>query len=205
MKIQRDKLHQYQRRITALTDKETDIAKQMLAKGDKKRALLALRRKKYQESLLAQTDAQLEQLEKLTSNVEFALIQKDVVFGLQQGTKVLTEINAEIGGIDHVEKLMGETADAIAYQQVRSCHIFSPITTPRLVFDHLRRKSAICWEVASRTRTRTRSRTNWRRSRPKWPANKISPPCPKTNHLRGNRESKTRNMSHKPRGQSNQP
>ncbi|EFY90287.1 SNF7 family protein [Metarhizium acridum CQMa 102] len=117
MKNQRDKLHQYQRRITVLTDKETDIAKQMLAKGDKKRALLALRRKKYQESLLAKTDAQLEQLEKLTSNVEFALIQKDVVFGLQQGTKVLKEIHAEMGGLENVEKLMGETADAIAYQQ----------------------------------------------------------------------------------------
>lgn len=118
MKIQRDKLHQYQRRITVLTDKETEIAKQMIAKGDKKRALLALRRKKYQETLLAQTDAQLEQLEKLTSNVEFAKIQKDVVFGLQQGTKVLKEIHAEMGGIDHVEKLMGDNAEAIAYQKV---------------------------------------------------------------------------------------
>ncbi|POS72051.1 charged multivesicular body protein 6 [Diaporthe helianthi] len=116
LKNQRDKLHQYQRRITVLTDRETEIAKQMLAKGDKKRALLALRRKKYQQSLLAQTDGQLEQLEKLTANVEFAQIQKDVVFGLQQGTKVLKQIHAEMGGIEHVEKLMGETADAIAYQ-----------------------------------------------------------------------------------------
>ncbi|RFU26042.1 hypothetical protein B7463_g10294, partial [Scytalidium lignicola] len=117
MKNQRDKLHRYQRRITVLTDRETAIAKEMLAKGDKAKALLALRRKKYQESLLSKTDAQLEQLEKLTSSVEFALVQKDVVFGLQQGTNVLQEINREMGGIEHVEKLMGETADAIAYQQ----------------------------------------------------------------------------------------
>ncbi|CAH0014519.1 unnamed protein product [Clonostachys rhizophaga] len=117
MKNQRDKLHQYQRRITVLTDKETDIAREMLAKGDKERALLALRRKKYQQSLLSQTDSQLEQLEKLTSNVEFALIQKDVLFGLQQGTRVLNDIHKEMGGIENVEKLMGESADAIAYQQ----------------------------------------------------------------------------------------
>ncbi|ERS96263.1 hypothetical protein HMPREF1624_07172 [Sporothrix schenckii ATCC 58251] len=120
LKIQRDKLHQYQRRITVLTNRETDAARAMLARGDKKRALLALRRKKYQESLLAKTDAQLEQLEKLTSNVEFALIQKDVVFGLQQGTKVLQEIHKEMGGLAHVEKLMGDTADAIAYQNAIS-------------------------------------------------------------------------------------
>ncbi|KAK8134688.1 hypothetical protein PG984_006700 [Apiospora sp. TS-2023a] len=116
LKNQRDKLHQYQRRIQVLTKKETEIARQCLANGDKKRALLALRQKKYQESLLAQTDSQLEQLEQLTRNVEFAQIQKDIVFGLQQGSKVLKEIHAEMGGIDKVEKLMGETADAIAYQ-----------------------------------------------------------------------------------------
>ncbi|KAJ4419540.1 Vacuolar protein sorting-associated protein 20 [Neurospora sp. IMI 360204] len=117
LKTQRDKLHQYQRKITVLTDRETAIARQMLAKGDKQRALLALRRKKYQESLLQKTDAQLEQLEKLTSSVEFALIQKDVFFGLQQGTKVLREIHAEMGGLEHVEKMMGETAEEVAYQQ----------------------------------------------------------------------------------------
>lgn len=131
MKNQRDKLHQYQRRITVLTDREKDIAKQMLAKGDKSKALLALRRKKYQESLLAKTDAQLEQLEKLTSSVEFALVQKDVVFGLQQGTSVLQEIHKEMGGIDHVEKLMGDTADAIAYQKVGFRYTsFGPLLTP---------------------------------------------------------------------------
>ena len=118
MKNQRDKLHQYQKRITVLTNRETEIAKEMLAKGDKQRALLALRRKKYQESLLSKTDQQLEQLEKLTSSVEFSLVQKDVVFGLKQGTKVLQEIHKEMGGLEHVDKLMGETAEAIAYQQV---------------------------------------------------------------------------------------
>jgi len=117
LKTQRDKLHQYQRRITVLTDRETQIAREMLRRGDKARALLALRRKKYQQSLLAQTDAQLEQLERLTSSVEFALIQKDVLFGLRQGTAVLAQIHAEMGGLEHVEKLMGETADAIAYQK----------------------------------------------------------------------------------------
>lgn len=117
MKNQRDRLHQYQKRITVLTDRETAIAKECLARDDRKRALLALRRKKYQESLLAKTDAQLEQLEQLTSQVEFALVQKDVLFGLQQGTQVLQTINKEMGGIDGVEKLMGETEDARVYQE----------------------------------------------------------------------------------------
>ena len=102
-----------------LTDKETTIAKELLGKGDRRRALLALRRKKYQETLLAKTDAQLEQLERLTADVDFALVQKDVLFGLEQGTLVLKEIHREMGGLEHVEKLMGENDEAIAYQRVR--------------------------------------------------------------------------------------
>lgn len=119
MKNQRDKLHQYQKRITVLTDREKEIAKECLARGDTNKAKLALRRKKYQESLLAKTDAQLAQLEQLTSDVEFALVQKDVLFGLQQGTAVLKEIHKEMGGIENVEKLLGENEEARAYQEVR--------------------------------------------------------------------------------------
>ncbi|OJD11758.1 hypothetical protein AJ78_07531 [Emergomyces pasteurianus Ep9510] len=117
LKNQRDKLHQYQKRITTLTDRETQIARECLARNDRSRALLALRRKKYQQSLLAKTDAQLDQLERLTGSVEFALVQKDVLFGLSQGTKVLQTIHKEMGGLEAVEKLMGESEDARAYQE----------------------------------------------------------------------------------------
>ncbi|KAI2479585.1 Charged multivesicular body protein 6-B [Pyrenophora tritici-repentis] len=117
MKNQRDKLRQYQKRITVLTDREKEIAKECLAKGDTNKAKLALRRKKYQESLLSKTDQQLAQLEILTSDVEFALVQKDVLYGLQQGTAVLKEIHKEMGGIENVEKLLGESEEARAYQE----------------------------------------------------------------------------------------
>ncbi|KAJ5546910.1 SNF7 family protein [Penicillium frequentans] len=117
LKNQRDKLKQYRKRITVLTDRETEIAKECLAQNDRRRALLALRRKKYQESLLDKTDGQLAQLEQLASQVEFSLVQKDVLFGLQQGTEVLQAINKEMGGIEGVERLMGETEEARAYQE----------------------------------------------------------------------------------------
>ncbi|KAI5286058.1 Vacuolar protein sorting-associated protein 20 [Ascosphaera aggregata] len=128
LKIQRDKLHQYQKRITKLTDRETQIAKQCLANNDKSRALLALRRKKYQQSLLNKTDAQLDQLEKLVHNVEFALIQQSVLHGLKQGNEVLRAIHEEMGGLEGVEKLMGETEDARAYQEEVSHMLAGQIT-----------------------------------------------------------------------------
>ncbi|WEW55680.1 Vacuolar protein sorting-associated protein 20 [Emydomyces testavorans] len=130
LKRQRDKLHQYQKRITILTDRETAIARGCLAGNDRPRALLALRRKKYQESLLAKTDAQLDQLEKLIGSVEFALVQKDVLFGLSQGTKVLQAIHKEMGGLEGVEKMMGETEEARAYQEVGLSLLLSRLNPP---------------------------------------------------------------------------
>ena len=85
---------------------------------------MALRRKKYQESLLDKTDGQLAQLEQLASQVEFALVQKDVMYGLQQGTEVLQAIHKEMGGIEAVERLMGETEEARAYQEVGSSMLY---------------------------------------------------------------------------------
>lgn len=127
MKNQRDKLRQYQKRITVITSREQEIARECLRSGNKQKALLALRRKKYQESLLAKTDQQLAQLEALTSDVEFALVQKDVVFGLQQGTAVLKEIHKEMGGLEKVEMIMGESEEAQAYQKVSA--FFIRVTT----------------------------------------------------------------------------
>ena len=65
MKIQRDKIKIYQKRIQVVLDREHEIAKQCLQNGDKSRARLALRRRKYQEQLLSKADAQLDTLEQL--------------------------------------------------------------------------------------------------------------------------------------------
>jgi len=65
LKIQRDKLNQYQKKIQAVLDREYEIAKINLKKGDKKKALLALKKKKYQEQLIEKIDTQLLNLEEL--------------------------------------------------------------------------------------------------------------------------------------------
>lgn len=156
LKLQRDKIKQYQRKVSVpsacskaytdrqqvqgVLDREKEIAKEALKEGNKPRALTALRRRKYQETLLQKTDSQLESLQNLVrpaasllpqympdgkgkqvSNIEFALVEKDVVFGLQQGNAVLKQLHSEMT-LENVEKLMGETHEAIAYQKVCSLH-----------------------------------------------------------------------------------
>ncbi|KAL1951535.1 hypothetical protein VTO73DRAFT_684 [Trametes versicolor] len=116
LKLQRDKVRQYQKKIQAVLDREHEIAKQQLAAGRKDRALIALRKRKYQESLLVKTDAQLENLEKLVSTIEFSLVEVSVLHGLQQGNEVLKEIHKELN-IENVERIMEETAEAREYQR----------------------------------------------------------------------------------------
>ncbi|CAI2162503.1 1805_t:CDS:2 [Funneliformis geosporum] len=113
--VQRDKLKQYQKKIQTVAEKETQVAKDALLKNNKRVALLALRKKKYQEQLLSKTDAQLLNLEQLTQSIEFALVEKELLAGIEQGNLILKEIHKEMS-IDKVEKLMEDTADAIAYQ-----------------------------------------------------------------------------------------
>lgn len=51
--------------IQVVLEREHQIAKSHLIAGDKDRALIALRRRKYQQSLLLRTDDQLAALEQL--------------------------------------------------------------------------------------------------------------------------------------------
>ncbi|KAF7320148.1 hypothetical protein MKEN_00799300 [Mycena kentingensis (nom. inval.)] len=116
LKLQRDKLKQYQKQIQFILQREHDIAKTHLASGNKDRALIALRRRKFQQSLLVKTDGQLETLEELVSTIEFSLVEVSVMHGLQQGNDVLKQIHKEMS-VEAVEKLMDETAEAREYQK----------------------------------------------------------------------------------------
>ena len=83
------------------------------------RAKLLLRKKKYQEQLLAQTDGQLENLERLVHDIEFAQIETQVLDGLRKGNESLKKVNAVLN-IDEIEKILSETREGVDKQQVRA-------------------------------------------------------------------------------------
>lgn len=100
-----------------ITERETEIAKEHLKKGNKPLALLALKKKNYQTSLLEKTQDQLFTLEQLVQSIEFAQVEARVFAGLKSGNKILAELQEQIK-IEDVERLMDDTAEAIAYQNV---------------------------------------------------------------------------------------
>ncbi|KAN0063963.1 Vacuolar protein sorting-associated protein 20 [Thecaphora frezii] len=116
LKLQRDRIHQYQKKIQTTLELETTLAQRALAASNKPLALAALRKKKVQQSLLAKTDDQLATLQNLVSTIEFSQIQASVIEGLKQGNTVLKQINDSMR-IQDVERILAEGEEARAYQQ----------------------------------------------------------------------------------------
>lgn len=116
MKVQRDKLKQYQQKIEKNLENERLLAKKLLTEGKRDRAKLLLKKKRYQEQLLSRTDGQLENLETLVHDLEFAQIETQVVEGLKTGNEALKKVNDMIN-IEEVEKILDETREGIEKQK----------------------------------------------------------------------------------------
>ncbi|XP_056431778.1 charged multivesicular body protein 6-like [Gadus chalcogrammus] len=116
LKQQRDKLKQYQRRITLQLEKERLLAKQLLKDGRKEKALVLLKKKRYQDQLLEKTDNQISNLERMVQDIEFTQIELKVIEGLKVGNDCLKSMH-EVMSIEDVERIMDETQEAIEYQR----------------------------------------------------------------------------------------
>ena len=116
LKQTRDKIKQYQRRIEQNLEKERLLAKKLIQNGRKDRALLLLRKKKFQEQVLSKTDGQLENLERMVHDIEFAQVELKVVDGLKVGNAALKKLHSLLS-IDEIEKVMDETKEGLEKQR----------------------------------------------------------------------------------------
>lgn len=80
------------------------------------RAKLLLRKKKFQETQLINADKQLENLEKMTADLEFAQVELQVIEGLKQGNVALKKVH-DLMDINEIEKIMDETREGVEKQQ----------------------------------------------------------------------------------------
>ncbi|XP_076855521.1 charged multivesicular body protein 6 [Brachyhypopomus gauderio] len=116
LKQQRDKLKQYQRKINLQLEKEKQLAKQLLKDGKKEKALVLLKKKRFQEQLLDKTENQISNLERMVQDIEFAQIEMKVIEGLKVGNDCLKKMH-EVMSIEDVERIMDETQEAVEYQR----------------------------------------------------------------------------------------
>jgi charged multivesicular body protein 6 len=138
----RDKLKQYQKRIETQLEKERDLAKILIKNGNKKysdewlvinwdhwkrlrlieqnnlsKALVLLKKKKYLEKSLENTDGQLDNLEQMVHSIEFKQVEIQVINGLKIGNDCLKNLN-QILSLDNIEQLMDDTKEAVDMQNV---------------------------------------------------------------------------------------
>ncbi|ONH67766.1 Vacuolar protein sorting-associated protein 20 [Cyberlindnera fabianii] len=116
VKLQKDKLVKYQRKMSLLVKSEQDQIKIYLRQGDKNSAKTLLKRTKYQEKLLEDVSSEMFNLENMIHNIEFKLIEKDFLRGLQKGNTILKKLNNEMR-VEDVERLVDEVHENIAYQE----------------------------------------------------------------------------------------
>ncbi|XP_034948584.1 charged multivesicular body protein 6-A [Chelonus insularis] len=116
LKQARDKIKQYQKRIEQNIEKDRELAKKLIKNGRKERALSLLRKKKFQEQVLSKTDGQLENLERMVHDLEFAQIETKVIDGLKIGNIALKKLH-DILSISEIEKVMDETKEGIEKQR----------------------------------------------------------------------------------------
>jgi len=116
LKVQRDKLTTYQKKCALVINKEMELARVLLKEGKKKQAILALKKKKYQEQLLTKSENQLSTLQEMIDSVEFSQMEQKVFESLKAGNEVLKEIHSQMS-IDEIDQLMEDTQEAVAYQK----------------------------------------------------------------------------------------
>ncbi|XP_019517547.1 PREDICTED: charged multivesicular body protein 6 isoform X1 [Hipposideros armiger] len=116
LKQQRDKLKQYQKRITQQLERERELARQLLRDGRRDRAKLLLKKKRYREQLLDKTENQITSLETMVQSIEFTQIEMKVIEGLQFGNECLNKMH-QVMSIEEVERVLDETQEAVEYQR----------------------------------------------------------------------------------------
>jgi len=116
LKKQRDQLQIYQKKIENEQEKLRELAKRCLKNGEKEKAKLLLKKKRRQESLMKQTDQQIENLEVMVNDIEFTQMEKNVMEGLKTGNEALKNIH-KIMSYEDVEQILEETKEGIEYQR----------------------------------------------------------------------------------------
>ncbi|CAG98211.1 ESCRT-III subunit protein VPS20 [Kluyveromyces lactis] len=122
LKMAKDELHRYSRRTENLIGVERAELRTLCIKLKGKqlkqdnRARLLLKRIHYQERLLEQCSDQIINLETMVQSIEFKLIEKKFIDGLQKGNQLLKKLNVELN-LEKVESIMDTAAEQIEIQR----------------------------------------------------------------------------------------
>eukprot|EP01091_Cochliopodium_minus_P014189 TRINITY_DN4779_c0_g2_i1.p1 TRINITY_DN4779_c0_g2~~TRINITY_DN4779_c0_g2_i1.p1 ORF type:complete len:221 (+),score=86.92 TRINITY_DN4779_c0_g2_i1:27-665(+) len=112
MKNAQNNLKRIKKKCETTIAREVEIAKELKKKGDKKGALLALKKKKLQETQLEKVENQIFNLDQMIQTVDWKVQELQVIEAMKQGKNALEELN-DMMKIEDVEQLMLENEEAL--------------------------------------------------------------------------------------------
>ncbi|CAL1173678.1 unnamed protein product [Cladocopium goreaui] len=117
LKTHRDKLQQSSRKLEQRASKSHEVARTLVAEGKKTQAMLALRRWEQQKRLGEDCQNHIARLQELIASIEMAQLTKGTVDALKTGVAMMKRIQQDIGGVDQVQRLLGEQEEVQEAQQ----------------------------------------------------------------------------------------
>lgn len=117
LKAQRDQLVGHRKRMEKLVARDEEAAQALVRAGRKDAAMLALRKRRQHQQLALECEAHVGRVDGLIDSIAMARLQKDTVDALTAGAATIRRLQQEIGGVDRVQRLMDEHADAAEAQQ----------------------------------------------------------------------------------------
>eukprot|EP00897_Mesotaenium_endlicherianum_P010400 jgi/Mesen1/9389/ME000613S08756 len=119
LKTQRRKLAEYQKKVEAVIERETEAIRELIKEKKKDRAILTLKKKRLQEDLLKKADVWVMNVEQQLSDIEIASRQVEVFESLKSGHAAVKSLQNQIS-LEDVEKLLDDSEEAKAYQDEMS-------------------------------------------------------------------------------------
>ena len=115
LKIERDNIIKYRKRLEMSSFTETKAAKMQLSKSKRERAIQCLQKRKFLDMQIENLDGMLLNIEKIISTLEIANIQQNVIRAIKSGNDMLKLLNESVT-LDNVKKLMNESHEAMEFQ-----------------------------------------------------------------------------------------
>jgi len=116
LKKHRDTLRQYQKNLENTLIKDRNLAKELLKQGRRDRAKLLLKKQKLTQSLLAKSEAQLDNVEELTSTIEFKQIEIKALDSLKTASAQLTKLN-NLYSLSQIEDILSDSQEGVEKQR----------------------------------------------------------------------------------------
>ncbi|CAM9929985.1 unnamed protein product, partial [Choristocarpus tenellus] len=116
LKNSRDRLQKYQKRLDKESSRLQSQALTLVKEGQKDKALLLLKIKKFKQEQASKADGQLLSVMQMMENIEWGSQQLKVFEALKEGNVALDRLHTEMP-LDKVEELMDDTAESIAMSE----------------------------------------------------------------------------------------